>query len=129
MAQLDWTGVDFPTPLEGESFRNFEKNNNIGVAIYTSGKNDEGQNIVYRRRSPSKKFGQIANIFLTPLPKGSEVSYHFCAISRLSALIRGEKRREGASYCCYCSARFFNKYAKVGKKVDRKSANIVKTHQ
>ena len=129
MSELDWTGVEFPTPLQGESIRNFEKNNDIGVAIYTSGKNDKGKDVVYRKRSPGTRFGRIANIFLTPFPGDSEVGYHFCAISRLSALIKGEKRREGASYCSYCSVRFFNKYSKVGGKVDRKKRNIAKTHQ
>ena len=80
IAQLDWTGGEFPTPLEVESIRNFEKNNNIGVAIYTSEKNEERENVI-TKRSPSKRFGKVANIFLMSVPNGSEVSHHFCAIT------------------------------------------------
>ena len=131
IAQLDWTGVEFPTPLEGESIRNFEKNNNIGVAIYTSEENEEGENVVIRKRSPGKRFGKVANIFFMSVPNGSEVTYHFCAISRLSALIRGKGRQEGASYCSYCSARFYNKYVRASKKGDKKKkrVGITRTHE
>ena len=131
ITELDWTGVEFPTPLEGESIRNFEKNN-IGVAIYASGENDERENVVIRKRSPSKRFGQIANIFLMTVFENSGAKHHFCAISRLSALIKGQGRRDGASYCSYCSARFFDKFARKRKEEGnkrRKRIGIIKTHQ
>ena len=132
IAELDWTGVQFPTPLEGESIRNFEENNNIGVAIYTSGENDEGENVVIRKRSPSKRFGQIANIFLMTVFENSEAKHHFCTISRLSALIKEQGRRDGARYCSYCSARFFHKFARERKEKGNKKQKrigIIKTHQ
>ena len=132
ITELDWTGVEFPTPLEGESIRNFEKNNNIGVAIYASGENDERENVVIRKRSPSERFGQIANIFLMTVFENSGAKHHFCAISRLSALIKGQGRRDGASYCSYCSARFFDKFARKRKEKGnkrQKRKGIIKTHQ
>ena len=62
---------------------------------------------------------------------GFEATHHFRAISRLSALIRGKGRQEGASYCSYCSARFYNKYARASKKEDKKQkrVGITKTHE
>ena len=63
IAQLDWTGVVFPTPLEGESIRNFEKNNNIGVAIYTSEENEEEENVVIRKISQRKVWKSCQHLF------------------------------------------------------------------
>ena len=62
---------------------------------------------------------------------GFEVTHHFRAISHLSALIRGKGRQEGASYCSYCSARFYNKYTRASKKEDKKQkrVGITKTHK
>ena len=65
------------------------------------------------------------------VPNGSEVTYHFLFISRLSALIRGKGRQEGASYCSFCYARFYNKYARASKKGDKKQkrVGITKNHE
>ena len=124
--------MEFHTPLEGESIRNFEKNNNIGVAIYVAEKNEEGENIVIRKRSPSRRFGQVSNIFLMTILQDSKTIYHFCAISRLSALIKSQGRKNGASYCSYCSVRFFDKFERE-KKADgckgQKVIGVAKTHK
>ena len=69
----------------------------------------------------------FANFF-----ENSEAKHHFCAISRLSALIKGQGRRDGACYCFHCSARFFDKFARERKEKGnnkQKRIGIIKTHQ
>ena len=93
---FDWTGVEFPTPICGNSIGNFEKNNNIGVALFGS----EGKSVV-SLRVPGKGYQKIVDLFYV---KNKEGAGYYCTVKSLSRLVNLEVTKNNAKkfVCRYC---------------------------
>ena len=114
--ELDWSGIAFPVSLGGEDIVTFERNNKIGVAIYACCEEEGKEPVIYRHRTPTKKFGNVVNLFAMKLPNREEYDYHFCVVRHLTALLRKCDGKLKKVVCCsYCPARFYNKIGVVQK--------------
>ena len=131
---LNWSDISFPPVVSEELFATFERNNNVGVCLYACG---EGST-VYRLRSPPKLFGKVITLFLHKLVSEGEVSYHFCVVKRLSALLRGNRSKLGRKSltCSYCAKTFCDvdravkqPDGRVKKEVVFKAESLHKEHE
>ena len=112
---LDWSGVEFPVAIGGDDVLTFERNNKVGICIYAHSEEGDGGSVVYRFRSPGRRYGKVINLFMLKLPVGESFQYHFCPKHRLSALLRTFCGQERRVVCCrYCPARFYDKKEFVG---------------
>ena len=93
---LNWEGVEFPTPLNGKSILNFEKNNNRPVLVIGW----DGKDFVPLRQPTSGIKGEPISLFF--MEKDGKTHYGF--IPNLGrALGMGLSSKHARSYICtYC---------------------------
>ena len=86
----DWTGLDFPTPING--FREFEKRNNIGIHVLGLDEKD-----IYILRRCNYRPGQKVAILLLIT---DEEKKHYTVVKSLSRLLRSSNSK------CKCKQHF-----------------------
>ena len=92
--RIDWTGIDFPTPLK--QIKRFEKLNPYPINVYGW----RGGN-VYPLRISEHENGRDIDLLLLTNGKNN----HYCWIKKMSALVtsqinKHEKKRYFCKYCC-----------------------------
>ena len=93
---MDWSGVKFPTTVTGGSITNFEKNNNIDVAV-VGYKNDKYVPV----RPPGGQYKRVTPLFYF---SDGEKSHYACIRKSGSRLLRSSfsKHSESVCICWYC---------------------------
>ena len=91
--KIDWTGIDFPTPLN--QIERFEKQNPYSINVYGR----EGGNIYPLRISKHENKKDINLLLLT-----NDDNQHYCWIKNMSALVASQvnKHKGKIRICKYC---------------------------
>ena len=112
--ELDWTGVSFPTPIDGPDIRTFEENNDKSVVILgfdTTHEFGEKKEFFHPLRVPSGPeksrvvrlaYVQESNDQYSTIEEPVVVS-HYCVIKNLSRLLSSQISKHGHAHNYLCN--------------------------
>ena len=95
--QLNWDGIEFPTPCSERMFKKFE-NNNMSVLVFGYDK----KNIIPLYVPSSKSREKVVRLFFYKNENGTKS--HYCAIKSMSRLVSSQiNKKKAKKYVCdYC---------------------------
>ena len=110
--EFKWDGIDFPTSCCERTFKKFENNNNVSVAVYGheihkeffKGVEVDRRRIIIPLYVPTERRETIYRIFIYKNEDGTK--WHYNPITNLRALVYGQVRSHnkgtGIFICDYC---------------------------
>ena len=95
--ELNWNGIEFPTPCTEKQFKTFEKNNNVSILVF----GHEGDNIIPLYVSEAKH-EKVVRLFFQKSKDGK--TSHYCVVKSMSRLTSSQGRNHHARVwvCDFC---------------------------
>ena len=109
--ELNWEGIEFPTPCEEKMYKKFEENNDVSLLV--SGHVGSGEDLrIIPLYVPKVRRERVVCLFF--LKKGE--NSHYCIVRSMSRLISAQVRsdHEEIHVCDYC-LNYFCSQDKLGK--------------
>ena len=110
--ELNWDGIEFPTPCSERMYKRFEKNNDISLLVFGHEVFEVLERNKMKKKTriiplyvPTERHGKVARLFFI---KNKEGESHYCIITNMSGLIlRQVSKHKGKIFVCdYCPNHF-----------------------
>ena len=100
--ELNWEGIEFPTPCSEKVFKKFEKNNNVSLLVFGHEVDTKDELHIIPLYVPTKRYEKLVRLFFFQSDDGS--NSHYCVIKDMSRLVaRQVSKKEHKKYVCdYC---------------------------
>ena len=98
-SELNWDGIEFPTPCTERQFKTFEKNNNVSVLVVGHEGND-----IFPLYVPTDRREKVVQLFF----QKTETNSHYCVIKSMSRLIANQvsTKKQKKYVCDFCLTAF-----------------------
>ena len=98
-SELNWDGIEFPTPCTERQLKTFEKNNNVSVLVF----GHEG-NKIFPLYVPTDRREKVVRLFF----QKTETNSHYCVIKNMSRLIANQvsAKKQKKYVCDHCITAF-----------------------
>ena len=93
--ELNWGGIEFPTPCSERMYKKFEENNDVSLLVFGHEESETGINIIPLYVSRERREKTIRLFFL----KDGENS-HYCVIRKMSRLISKQASQNTKKNMC-----------------------------
>ena len=80
--ELNWSGIEFPTPCSEKMYKKFEKNNDVSLLVFGH-ETEEEEMCIIPLYVPTERREKVARLFFFKSGKNS----HYCVINSMSQLI------------------------------------------
>ena len=99
--ELNWNGIEFPTPCTAKQFQTFDKNNDVSILVF----GHEGDDIIPLYVSEAKH-EKVVRLFFQKSKDGK--NSHYCVVKSMSRLTSSQGRKHcGKIWVCdYCLNHF-----------------------
>ena len=133
--EFNWDGIEFPTPCCEKTFKRFEKNNNVSLAVYGHEvyteieKGEEVEKVrIIPLYVPAERREEVYHIFFYKDEDGTK--WHYNTVKSLRGLVSGQVRShnkgKGMFICDYCLNYFGTQYKAVRTILPEPGKNIMK---
>ena len=99
--ELDWDGIEFPTPCLERVFKKFERNNNVSLLVF--GHEDTvNSTYIISLYVPTERREKVVRLFFLKNEDGTES--HYCVVKNMPALVslQASKKKEKKYVCDFC---------------------------
>ena len=131
--ELNWDGIEFPTPCTAKQFQTFEKNNNVSINVF----GHEGKDEIFPFYVSETKHEKVVRLFFQKdlekeLKEGEtkrRYNTHYCVVKSMSRLTSSQGRiHHGKIWVCnYCLNHFMTEDALNKHKLSCSQHNCVNT--
>ena len=104
--ELNWDGIEFPTPNSGKMFGRFEKNNNVSLLVLGHERADKIR--IIPLYVPKKRHERTVRLFFLKSEDGE--GSHYCVINSMSRLVGGQaSKKKVKKYVCDNCLNYFGR--------------------
>ena len=99
----NWEGIEFPTPISTDTYKRFEKQNDVSLNVYQINERDlDDSNLIMIYQSGASNYHTpVANILLI----GTDNDAHFVPITQTSRLVNSAANHRRGEQCSTCLRR------------------------